>query len=291
MGKFNRNTKYPGTNQTLHFANGTTAVADTIVAINGFNSTSAKNAYQKYCIPATKSASSTSIPSFTPTPSTPNASASATATPNPLKVPSVYPEPHIRDVYNRILGFFPKSEGLQDTAVLAIPSFDTGKLGGRALPLSESRKFDLIAQQFILNATAQGKNKMIIDLSGNGGGTVNTGLNLFRLFFPQEEVYSATRFRAHDSTNLIGKVFDEAPVTAGTLYWNYETLTTPDQNGTFESWKDLYGANDVLGVPSSNVFAQNFTIAGEDINPINGFANKTLLPSKAQFDANDIILV
>ena len=292
MGKFNRNSKYPGAYQALHFANGTTTVADTIVAINKFNSTSAKHAYQQHCIPATKSTSSTSVPSSPATPSsTSKASASAAATAKPLRAPSVYPEPHIRDPYNRILGFFPKSEGLQDTAVLAFPTFNTGQVGGQPLPQSETRKFDLVAQQFILNATAQGKKKIIVDLSGNGGGTVNTGLNLFRLFFPREEVYSALRFRAHDSANLVGKVLNEAPDKAGNLYWNYEVLTTPHQNGTFESWKDLYGPNDVLGIPSSNVFTQNFTIWGTDDNPINGFANKTLTPSKAPFDAKDIVLV
>ena len=64
----------------------------------------------------------------------------------------------------------------------------------------------------------------------------------------------------------------------------------PDQKEGFKSWKDLYGPHDTLGVPSSSLFSNNFTLEGQT-SYINGYGNATVIPNKALFAPEDIIIV
>lgn len=141
---------------------------------------------------------------------------------------------------------------------------------------------------------------MIVDLSGNGGGTVQAGVNLFRLFFPDEVPYTAARFRIHDAVNLLAQytsqtvslVLDKLGLeeqVVNPFYW--QTYVQPDQETGFSSWSNISSPEKILGVNSSSLVATNFTRSSNSTNPLSGYGPVPLNPSKRAFAPEDIIMV
>jgi C-terminal processing protease CtpA/Prc len=64
---------------------------------------------------------------------------------------------------------------------MMIPSFD-----GDGLPSNYSLTFGHYANKIVSRAVADGRTKLIIDVSGNPGGNIDRAFNLFKLFFPSE---------------------------------------------------------------------------------------------------------
>ncbi|CAG8251038.1 unnamed protein product [Penicillium salamii] len=223
---------------TVGFANGSTLVVETTVTISRFPFENGTSLWESLCLPQ-ETSGETSEDESNETPS-----------PN-LPAPDGYPEPVIRENANRILGVLPDSKGLEDTAVLAVPTFDDAV--NDVAVTNGTAVFARIARDFIYNATSAGRTKMIIDLSGNGGGVITAGLNLFRLFFPNEDIYTAARWRAHESVDLAGRAAELVLQPNDTIFLNRKSKVKPDQKTGFESWKDLFGPYDILGVPSSSL--------------------------------------
>jgi len=115
-------------------------------------------------------------------------------------------------------GYYFEGDEYSDVAVLSVPSFvslDSAEIS-----------FQAVGKQFISTAKAAGKTKFIIDVSANGGGTILQGYDLFKQLFPSILPYGATRFRAFESTNLIGKKYPEvAGQVPRTLDTSNATLT------------------------------------------------------------------
>lgn len=260
---------------TVGFANGSTLVVETTVTISGFPFDNGTSLWESLCLPQ-ETSGKTSEDESNETPS-----------PN-LPAPDGYPEPVIRENANRILGFLPDSKGLEDTAVLAVPTFD--ETVGDVTVTNGTAVFARIARDFIYNATSAGRTKMIIDLSGNGGGVITAGLNLFRLFFPNEDIYTAARWRAHESVDLAGRAAELVLQPNNTIFLNRKSKVKPDQKTGFESWKDLFGPYDILGVPSSSLVADNFTMTSTSESPISGYGDIDLDPAEPAFKAENIIL-
>lgn len=278
-GLFDFASTWPGAYQALHFANGSTAVLDTYAVVTEWPWHNAKAVYESICIPSKEDSSfSESSISFA----------------KPLPAPAAYPKPFVKDDYNLIMGFFPEGNNLDDVAVLAIPSFDTiGPLNDQYLRPDAYDNFGKVARELLLKATEKGKKKVLVDLSGNGGGTIAAGLNLFRLFFPQEEIYSATRFRANEGLDFLGEALKRIPLDSeleGSIL-SWRSQVRPDQDTGFSSWEDLYGPHEVLGTNSSSLFASNMSLTSTDITPISGYGNVPLNPSETLFAPEDIVLV
>lgn len=84
-----------------------------------------------------------------------------------------------------VSGYYLEGEGFEDVAVLSLLAFENES------PL----EFQTIAQNFIADAKAAGKTKIIVDLQANGGGYILQGYDMFRQFFPDiiQEDYSHIR--------------------------------------------------------------------------------------------------
>ncbi|KAI9045959.1 peptidase S41 family protein [Aspergillus affinis] len=103
------------------------------------------------------------------------------------------------------------------------------------------------ATKFIQEAKKAGKKKLIIDLSNNSGGFNASGMDLFKLFFPDKEIYSAARLRAHEALNIYGKVMSKIPrgsELAEAYDLTLSDLVTPNQTA-FESWAEYYGPHEL----------------------------------------------
>ncbi|KAH7231327.1 uncharacterized protein BKA55DRAFT_598597 [Fusarium redolens] len=247
---------YPGSNiTTLEFRNGTTLEVKNMAELNdpGFEARNGKDVFDMYCRP-------------TPSNSSDNSSTSEPVVKPPLKSgPVGYPEPLIRDPYNQMNGYYLDD----DTVVMMIPSFN-----GYGLPSNQSFTFGHYATKIVSKALADGRTKLIIDVSGNPGGNVDRAFNLFKLFFPSEFPYSANRFRRHEVSEGLVKVFsavsrstalENAPINVAKMAYSVE---------------EFLGDTTQLGTPAS----------GNSDTPIRGYAGRPL--NKTQpFKAENIVII
>ncbi|KAJ6109035.1 hypothetical protein N7486_001269 [Penicillium sp. IBT 16267x] len=280
---------WPGVNNfNLTFANGTTmqmplqaSVFDGKVFAS-LNLTTGENLFERICIPPNTTSSAISRRS------------SITVT-TPFQAPQNYPVPIVRDPYNLVVGYFPEDPLLTDVAVMSVPTFETtGPLLDGTLPDSSVPSFAEKAQEFVNKAIANGRKKMIIDVTSNSGGVVDSGFALLSVLFPNETIYSATRFRSHPAVDLITQVYstEDNPELEGTPFF-LPAQVKPDQTTNFSSVQELIGPYNILGVPSSDLVAEdNFALKVNPTDPINteGLGsplNGTTIP----FAPEDIIIV
>ncbi|KUM55744.1 hypothetical protein ACN42_g11495 [Penicillium freii] len=298
---FGPNGMWPGlTVYNLTYANGTTSKSEVkaVVRSGKFKFANGKALYESYCMPArdttnttTKAAPSTATPtpsSSAPASSTPvSQSPSATAKP----APTGYPKAAIRDDNNLIAGYLPREPGLEDTAVLSVPTFSVSNIEGGSYIVSS------LAIEFIQKAVDAGKKKIIIDLSANPGGDINYAFDLFKLFFPNKTPYWSTRFRAHEAFKLVEKVGYSFPHDSENV--NFETLVnfglynlkTPDQNHTFESVEELYGPHQVLGTNMSTANSLDLELVSSEVKPIHGFGGIKSKWMTPPFAPEDILII
>ena len=192
----------------------------------------------------------------------------------PYRLPSSgsarYPKPVLRHPHDLIRGYYLSETGFHDVAVLQVPLFERSV---------ENSDFLQTAVDFVRGAATDGKSKMVIDLSGNNGGDITQGFNLFRLFYPDQPLYSATRFRATELIDLVGQVlsqdFDLNGLDTRDSPLVFQDAVTPDQQGSFASWKDLYGPHEILGANMSSLYAiYNLSATSTEDDPIRGYGGK-----------------
>ncbi|KAI9831923.1 MAG: hypothetical protein M1819_004645 [Sarea resinae] len=233
--------------------------------------------------------------------------AAATATPTPALG---FPEPEILHTENYIGGYFLNDTAHQDVAVLSVPSF----VGEPSV--SDLEEFQAVARQFLAAAVKAGKKKLIVDLSSNGGGTVYLAYDLFKQLFPTMEPMGNTRFRAHDSLNVLGQQFSELasnysfqnpPSIYNETYgeasfemnvvaspFNYRADETTD-DGDFASWADLYGPHKFNGDDFTSLVRYNLsdplqTYYESGIN-ITGYLGARNQAGAQPFAAEDIVML
>lgn len=231
----------------------------------------------------------------------PTTSASASATPTPAPG---YPPPVIREIHNQIGGYYLEDD-YSDIAVLSVPSFVS--LDSAEIPFQQT------SQTFLAAAKAAGKKKLIVDVSANGGGTILQGYDLYKQLFPQGIGHAAAdRFRAHESTDLIGQKFSEVSATISrelvdpnkneTLYeivsnvvayvFNYRSDEDVNEQ-PFTSWPDKFGPVEVHGDNFTNLIRWNLSDVLTPFNSggiyVHGYGNLTNFTQP--FAAEDIVVV
>jgi hypothetical protein len=152
-----------------------------------------------------------------------------------------YPTPVMRQKQNMNAGYFLEEPGLEDVAVLTVASFYTQGT-------TKAQDFQKINSDFIAAALAANKTKLIIDVSANAGGLIIQGYDVFKQLFPSIHPYGASRVRAHETIDWLGKLLS-TPVNYSDpnsvshvekSLWDYHTDLDSD-NRPFSSWKQKYG--------------------------------------------------
>ncbi|PBP17869.1 hypothetical protein BUE80_DR011444 [Diplocarpon rosae] len=159
---------YPGANTRITFENGTELVLENKVAVFGdfTGVTDGPSFYKKFCDP------SKTAPIAVP-PSEPS---------QPTHVLNGYPLPLVTSADRAISGYFlPNS----NVAVLAIPRFH----------VASAEQLQKVVQRFLVLAQRYGREKLVIDLSTNGGGTVLLAYEVFRQLFPGIVQHGNSRYR------------------------------------------------------------------------------------------------
>ena len=276
------NGRWPGSAEfTVTFGNGSITQVPTVAEVYGgqkFTYTNGSSIYEAVCSSTDSSSSESST------------STSKRSTAKTNSAPKTYPEPVMRDAYNLIIGYYLNETDMQDVAVLFVPSFDTADMS-----LREPLAFANHATQFIQQAVAAGKKKLIIDLTSNPGGTVSSGMDLFKLFFPEKPVYSSTRFRDHEVVNIIGQALNTIPHDSD--YWDIISKTpfvgvTPNQTYAYKSWKEYSGPHYQLGANMTSLAAvSNLTLTSTWTTPIRGYGIVKQNMTSSPFAPEDILLV
>ncbi|KAL1633608.1 hypothetical protein SLS56_002756 [Neofusicoccum ribis] len=212
-----------------------------------------------------------------------------------------YPTPVIYQRNNLIAGYYLEGDDHSDTAVLTVPSFVSSSFA--------ELEFQRVGTQFIQQAKADGKTKLIIDLSANGGGTILQGYDLFKQLFPSLLPYGGTRFRAHETFDLIGQKFSflaedfpRDPEIVQQNYtmadivssvFNYRTDSTEDYK-PFTSWAEKFGPHENHGDNFTSTIRWNMSDPLNILNSggieITGYGNRSNFTEQPFESANIVIL-
>lgn len=122
----------------------------------------------------------------------------ATATTTATSLPNIpgFPYPVVKDDSNLIAGYYLNGT-MKDVAVLQITSFLS----------EESDTFMEDAQEalrvFLTKAKSDSKTKLIIDVQGNGGGSIDLGTDIFVQLFPNVEPNQSGNMRRSAAMDII----------------------------------------------------------------------------------------
>lgn len=175
---------YNGDKVTVTYEDGSEKSQDSFALIrNGANFTGVKTGedfYQRFCTPNVVLSASDNIEfSIEKTNSSTN---STTPTPPKKPQPKVlpriegYPWPAIRDNGGNITaGYFLNGTGYDTVAVLALTAFEPDGIDG----LDYLSNYQEVIQKFLDMCKEEGKTKLVIDVTSNGGGYVLAGYELF----------------------------------------------------------------------------------------------------------------
>ncbi|KAK3956608.1 hypothetical protein QBC32DRAFT_108921 [Pseudoneurospora amorphoporcata] len=199
---------YQGANTTLTFINGTSVTLENKAAVkaNMTGVTSGAAYYAKFCNPNGVSTTASS--------------AEATEAAPAANVPG-YPKPVIITSDAVVSGYFLEGAGYEDVAVIALLAFSSNSIA----------EFQAVVQDFIAEAVAAGKTKLIVDFQNNGGGYILQGYDFFRQLFPSIVQDGYSRWKETDSYNAMAQIVSDR--VAG-----INPYTSPDGDlvEDYESW-------------------------------------------------------
>ncbi|KAL3425509.1 peptidase S41 family protein [Phlyctema vagabunda] len=199
---------------------------------------------------------------------------------------AIFPSPVIHHPKNLILGYYLEKYNAE-IAVLQIPTFQVG---------SEAREFTQTAVDFVKKAFKDGKKKLMIDLTDNGGGDLILAFDLIQILFPGSYMYSATRFRATELIGFMGQIFSAAAERNDTIVSDlpvhFQNAVRPDQKSGFYSWENMNGPVKIMDANMSNLFAAfNYSLASSNEHRITAY-NSALLNKRDQiFKTDQIVLI
>ncbi|KAK0100490.1 hypothetical protein ONS95_008438 [Cadophora gregata] len=243
---------YPGSNTTFTFANGTTLVTENIAKVKGLFSavTDGASFYQRFC---------TGPKSFTGADAAEVAEEEIEDEPAAAEVVNPgYPAPILITSDGIVSGYYLNGTGFEDVAVISLLAFESESIV----------EFQTVAQDFFAAAKRDGKTKLVVDLSANGGGYILQGYDLFRQLFPSIVQDGYSRWRESDTFLAIAEIYSANsanfdPDTASADIINqYESVFNYryDLNLTnqpFLTFQDKFGPNVIDGVNYTEIMRWN----------------------------------
>lgn len=325
--------KYIGPSTTYTFANGSQKVIENVAfipAVFDFTKvTDGPSFFKRFCTgppdtsntkrQTTPSPSRSAVPSASRSAtSTVRASSVVAATSRPAGTPVAspspapglvgYPTPVFVQGSKRVSGYY-LDQTYADTAVLVLPGFDPSSLVNK----TDSSTAGFVESQtlirtFLANSVKAGKKKLVVDLRGNGGGTIDFGFELFKQLFPKIEPYGGARYRAHDAFHYYSALtadiavegkkdgkfstdFDDADYgIESTFLWS--NILTKDLQ-KYKSYKDYYGPQTINGDTFTSIRRYNFSnnLGGHTLQAsLTGYNEFRNTPNQP-FDADNIVII
>ncbi|KAI1065134.1 hypothetical protein LB507_001402 [Fusarium sp. FIESC RH6] len=190
-----------------------------------------------------------------------------------------YPMPVAKHSANSVAAYFLEGKEFEDTAVLSILSFvPIGLDIVNPPPGFSMTKFIFEGQAVVLElirqAKAAGRDKLIIDLSANGGGSVVLAHSIYRLLFPDGKFTGWDRYRANSALEATAEADYDNLVRA--LITKSEYYPVGADGEALETGKDFFGPYTVKGQNVTAAFQIDKTVPWEPSIPayINGYDPK-----------------
>ncbi|KAL8415292.1 hypothetical protein RB594_006225 [Gaeumannomyces avenae] len=198
---------YLGPTLTLAYEDGTIKTSEnTAILRTGINFTGIRNGedfYQRYDKPSPAMPDEPSVTTMYVKPSDKNSPKIKKDLPPPAPTIEGYPYPVVRDDgANITAGYFLNGTGYDEVAVLSVLAFSAdSEYEGDYL-----NNFQQTVERFLAKCKDAGKEKLVIDVSSNGGGYVVAGYDLFAQLFPNVTMFQANNMRLTDSMVNIARV-------------------------------------------------------------------------------------
>ncbi|KKZ66436.1 hypothetical protein EMCG_07827 [[Emmonsia] crescens] len=245
-GFYSQSGVYTGPSITFKFENGTVTEYENSATFSApfTDVVDGKSFYNKFCSSklglAFKKSKRDDL--LEAAPITPAVEPRASKNPRPL-----YPNAVIDKPGGDLAGYFLDGD-YSDVAVLSASSFEGAGAKGSVV-------FQETIEKFLSECKKAGKKKLIVDVTGNGGGTIMLGYDMFKQLVPTGKVDDAFNIRAHEQLDIIGtKVYDmlndgrETPGDRNERDGIYDLDSYVDmESKKFTSWDDFYGPDTVDG--------------------------------------------
>lgn len=211
------------------------------------------------------------------------------------KIPG-FPEPVVKHSMNSIAGYF-LAGNYSDTAVLSLLSFLPVGLDMDQLRKLDLTKFILESQNVVVNLVKQAqkekRDKLIIDLSANGGGSVVLAQLIYTLLFPDGEFTGWDRYRANDALKAAAEADYEQLVKLVITQSDYYPLDL--ENMPIKTGKEWFGPYTTKsGLNGTAAFQSSKSIPWDPTIPayLNGYDTtyKPVIP-EAPFKPENIVII
>ncbi|KAI1210507.1 uncharacterized protein F4807DRAFT_467207 [Annulohypoxylon truncatum] len=188
---------------TLTYEDGKTETQETKAQLNpnvDFSMITSGDAfYDKFCNPDTAS-NSTGVPAAVSPRSKPSMYKRDTA------MIDGYPVPFVEEsTMGTTKGFFLNGTGFDDVAVLALSAFEDNDEN------TYLTNFQNTIETFLSQSRDSGKQRLVIDLTENGGGFIMAGFELFAQLFPGVNPFNANNMRLSESLSNISRILATLP--------------------------------------------------------------------------------
>jgi hypothetical protein len=174
-------------------------------------------------------------------------------------------------------------------AVLVMTAFEGKSRAGGADYVQQA-----VIKSFLAACRTAKKDKLIVDIQANGGGSVFNGDDAFKQIFPTIQPLGATRMRYTPLVDLISKMYSEAGVYNTTFSSVYQIQAEVDANQQdFKTYKDLVGPYEIYGDNLTAIMRVNFTDITQQVGNdviVSGYANETDIAPQL-FSADNIVLL
>ncbi|OAA67930.1 peptidase s41 family protein [Niveomyces insectorum RCEF 264] len=201
---------YPGPNTTLTFANGTERTVPNFAYVRSplAGIADGETMYRVFCNSTTPEEATRPPPPPPPPPA------------NGIPRLPGYPAPVVLTSDGVVSCYFLDGAGFEDVVVIAVLAFES----------ASPAEFQAVTHACFTQAVAAGRTKLVVDLSGNGGGYVFQGYDFFRQLFPQTLQDGFSRWKINPAFAAMARIVSDAvagvdPRTSGNaqLVGLYET--------------------------------------------------------------------
>lgn len=255
QGAFPNPVFYPGPETVFGFENGTTVRIQTIAEVHlDFDRVhDGRSAYEKFCDRSADNASGAPHVGKDKVSNTPHTlkedehehehEKEMSEPEFVMTLPFYPPTPIVTDSQGRMTGYFLDVEDdfLNDTAVLVILDFSVNDDD------DDAAGFQHTLAKFLDTCKSKGKTKLIIDLFGDGGGTLELGVDTARRIFPDMEYEVHGNMRTSDVLRDLGAGYNSHTLTHATNAESigggslFDIRSLLDIHGqAWESWDGFY---------------------------------------------------
>ncbi|KAK2616347.1 hypothetical protein QQS21_000781 [Conoideocrella luteorostrata] len=176
-----------------------------------------------------------------------------------------YPSPVIATKDGSVSGYYLSGQGFEHIAVTVLSSFSPRK------NISTPAEFQAVVSDFLREASAAGKTKLIVDFQDNPGGDILLGYDFFRQLFPSVVQDGNSRFKESNSFTAMSRVVSDG--NCGALWFNYRNDLNV-RNGNFSTYEDKFAPHEFRDTEYTSLLRWNLSDPRVTTNKTSGIGTE-----------------